>query len=129
MQVVRTQDMQTRRGPEEWFTGLVRMDSLSTSGGGYFRILFEPGARTHWHTHPEGQYLHIVTGTGRVGREGGPVVEVDAGDVVFFEPGERHWHGAAPETFMVHLAISPAINTGGGTDWQEPVTDGEYAGA
>jgi quercetin dioxygenase-like cupin family protein len=74
------------------------------------------------------QFLFVVTGSGRAGSEGGPVVELSAGDVVFFAPGERHWHGAGPETFMIHIAITPAIGTEGGTDWLEPVTDEEYAG-
>jgi quercetin dioxygenase-like cupin family protein len=120
--------MQTRPGPEDWFTGSVWMDHAQTEGGGYFRVLFEPGARTHWHTHPEGQYLHILTGQGRIGTEDGAVEDVKAGDTIFFAPDEKHWHGASPDTFMVHLAISPAINTGGGTDWREPVTDEQYAG-
>ena len=130
MQVVSSRDMETRRGPEDWFTGDVWMQAASVPqpGAGVFRVLFEPGARTNWHTHPEGQFLFVVTGSGRAGSEGGPVVELSAGDVVFFAPGERHWHGAGPETFMIHIAITPAIGTEGGTDWLEPVTDEEYAG-
>ena len=130
MQVVSSRDMETRRGPGDWFTGDVWMQAASVPqpGAGLFRVLFEPGARTNWHTHPEGQFLFVVTGSGRAGSEGGPVVELSAGDVVFFAPGERHWHGAGPETFMIHIAITPAIGTEGGTDWLEPVTDEEYAG-
>jgi quercetin dioxygenase-like cupin family protein len=130
MQVVSSRDMETRRGPGDWFTGDVWMQAASVPqpGAGIFRVLFEPGARTNWHTHPEGQFLFVVTGSGRAGSEGGPVVELSAGDVVFFAPGERHWHGAGPETFMIHIAITPAIGTEGGTDWLEPVTDEEYAG-
>jgi quercetin dioxygenase-like cupin family protein len=129
MQVVSSRDMETRRGPGDWFTGDVWMQAASVPqpGAGIFRVLFEPGARTNWHTHPEGQFLFVVTGSGRAGSEGGPVVELSAGDVVFFAPGERHWHGAGPETFMIHIAITPAIGTEGGTDWLEPVTDEEYA--
>ena len=99
MQIVSSRDMETRRGPEEWFTGDVWLEatSIPTPGAGLFRVLFEPGARTNWHTHPEGQFLYVVTGAG-------------------------------PETFMVHIAITPAIGTEGGTDWMEPVTDEEYAG-
>ena len=131
MQVVSSKDMETRRGPEDWFTGDVWLETASVPkpGAGLFRVLFEPGARTNWHTHPEGQFLFVVTGAGRAGTEGGPVEEIEAGDVVFFAPGERHWHGAGPDTFMVHIAITPAISTDGGTDWLEPVADEEYSGA
>ncbi len=131
MQVVSSRDMETKRGPGDWFTGDVWLEtaSISSPGAGLFRVLFEPGARTNWHTHPEGQFLYVVTGAGRAGTEGEAVVEIEAGDVVFFAPGEKHWHGAGPDTFMVHMAITPAISTGGGTDWMEPVTDEQYAGA
>jgi quercetin dioxygenase-like cupin family protein len=130
MQVVSSRDMETRRGPEDWFTGDVWLEtaSMPAPGAGLFRVLFEPGARTNWHTHPEGQFLYVVTGAGRAGTEGGPVVEIEAGDVVFFAPDEKHWHGAGPETFMVHIAITPAISTEGGTDWLEPVADEDYSG-
>ena len=129
MRVVSQGDMEGRRGPEDWFTGDVWMDAASVPqpGAGLFRVLFEPGARTNWHTHPEGQVLFVVTGAGRAGTEGGPVEEIEAGDVVFFAPSERHWHGAGPDTFMVHIAITPAISTDGGTDWLEPVADEEYS--
>ncbi len=130
MRVVSAENMETRRGPEEWFTGNVWMDAAPASppGAGVFRVLFEPGARTNWHTHPEGQVLYVVTGTGRAQKEGEPVVEIGAGDVVHFAPGEKHWHGAGPGTFMVHVAVNPAVETDGGTDWMEPVTDEEYSG-
>ena len=130
MKVISTTDMQTRRGPEDWFTGDVWMDfaSVPPPGAGVFRVLFEPGARTNWHTHPEGQFLYVVTGEGRAQREGEPIVEIVAGDVVYFAPNEKHWHGAVSDTFMVHIAISPALSTEGGTQWMEPVTDEEYAG-
>ena len=95
---------------------------------GVFRVFFEPGARTNWHTHPEGQIFYVVTGRGRAGREDGLVEEVSAGDTVCFAPGERHWHGAAPDSYMVHVAINPAASSGGGTEWLEPVTDEEYEG-
>ena len=128
MQVVSSRDMETRRAPEDWFTGDVWLETVSipSPGAGLFRVLFEPGARTNWHTHPEGQFLFVVTGAGRAGTEGGSVVEIAAGDVVFFAPGEKHWHGAGPDTFMVHIAITPALSTEGGTDWLEPVMDEEY---
>jgi quercetin dioxygenase-like cupin family protein len=130
LEIISTKDTETRRGPEDWFTGAVWMEvgSIPSPGAGFFRVFFEPGARTNWHTHPEGQFLFIVTGTGRVGTEDGQVVEVGAGDSVYFAPQERHWHGAGPRTYMVHLAITPAISTAGGTDWLEPVTDEEYEG-
>ncbi|MDQ3589927.1 MAG: cupin domain-containing protein [Actinomycetota bacterium] len=128
MKVISPRDMETRRGPEDWFTGTVWMDAaVETPGAGIFRVLFEPGARTNWHTHPEGQFLYVVTGTGRAQKEGESVVEIGAGDVVYFAPDEKHWHGAGPETYMVHIAITPAISTEGGTDWMEPVTDEEYS--
>jgi len=123
--------MEPRRGPEKWFTGAVWMDAApagSPPGAGVFRVLFEPGARTNWHTHPEGQILYVVTGEGRAQREGEPVVEIGPGDVVYFAPGEKHWHGAAPQYFMVHVAVNPAASSGGGTEWLEPVTDEEYLG-
>ena len=129
MKVISLKDMESRRGPEDWFTGAVWMDAaVETPGAGIFRVLFEPRARTNWHTHPEGQFLYVVTGDGRVQKEGEPVVEIGAGDVVYFAPDEKHWHGAGPHTYMVHIAISPALSTGGQTDWMEPVTDEEYAG-
>jgi quercetin dioxygenase-like cupin family protein len=129
VKVVSAQGMEGRKGPEDWFTGNVWLESASVPrpGAGLFRVLFEPEARTNWHTHPEGQFLFVVTGAGRAGSEGEPVLEIEAGDVVYFAPGERHWHGAAPGTFMVHIAITPAISTEGGTDWLEPVTDEEYS--
>ena len=132
MRVVSFRELQAQRGPEDWFTGTVWLDA-SPAGevpdAGIFRVSFEPGARTDWHTHPEGQILYVVTGEGRAQREGGEVVQIGAGDVVYFAPGEKHWHGASPDTFMVHIAITPAISTEGGTDWMQPVTDEQYVGA
>lgn len=125
MKVVSAQDMETRRGPEEWFSGTVWMAVAPASlpGVRVLRVLFEPGARTNWHTHPEGQILYVVTGTGRAQKEGEKVVEFGPGDVVYFSPGEKHWHGAAPDTFMVHAAVNPAVESDGGTEWMEPLTD------
>lgn len=130
MKVITTRDTQSRRGPAERFTGEVWMDASPAEPPvcGAFHVFFAPGARTNWHTHPEGQILHIVSGEGRVAMDGGPAAKVRAGDVVYFAPGERHWHGASPGTYMVHLAINPASSTDGGTDWMEPVTDEEYGG-
>ena len=132
MRVVTHDDFQTRRGPSEWFTGTVWMDASpagESPDASAFRVFFEPGARTNWHTHPEGQVLYIVTGTCRAAREGEQPVEVEAGGVVYFAPDEKHWHGANPDSYMVYVAVSPAATTAGGTDWLEPVTDEEYAGA
>ena len=128
MKVVSSRDAQTRRGPEEWFTGTVWMDATSVPqpGAGLFRVLFEPGARTNWHTHPEGQVLYVLTGMGRIQKEGEGVLEIQPGDIVYIAPGEKHWHGASPDTFMVHIAISPALETDGATEWLEPVTDEDY---
>jgi quercetin dioxygenase-like cupin family protein len=130
MRIVTPGGMQTRRGPADWFTGAVWMDA-SPAGpspdANVFRVFFEPGARTNWHTHPEGQILFILTGTCRVGKEGEPPVDVGAGGVVIFAPNERHWHGANPDSYAVHAAVNPAATSGGGTDWLEPVTDEQYA--
>ena len=130
MRIVTPQDFQTQRAPADWVTGVVWMDR-SPAGpppdAGVFRVFFEPGARTNWHTHPEGQILFILTGTCRVGKEDEPPVDVEAGGVVYFAPNERHWHGAGPNSYMVHAAANPAANSDGGTDWHEPVTDEQYA--
>ncbi len=132
MKLVSTRDVETRRAPEEWFTGTGWMSGTpagSPPDAGIFRVFFEPGTRTNWHTHPEGQILYVVTGEGRAQREGDPVVEIGPGDVVYFAPGEKHWHGAGPRSYMVHAAVSPAADSTGGTDWLEPVTDDQYSGA
>ena len=128
MKVVSSRDAETRRAPEEWFTGTVWMEAtqIPPPGAGLFRVLFEPGARTNWHTHPEGQILYVLTGVGRVQKEGEGALEIQPGDIVYIAPGEKHWHGAAPDTFMVHIAISPALETDGATEWLGPVTDEEY---
>ena len=128
MKVVSSRDSETRRAPEEWFTGTVWMEAtqIPQPGAGLFRVLFEPGARTNWHTHPEGQILYIITGMGRVQKEGEGVLEIQPGDIVYIAPDEKHWHGAAPDTFMVHIAVSPALETDGATDWLEPVADEDY---
>lgn len=108
--------------------GTVWMDvaPASAPGARIFRVLFEPGARTYWHTYPEGQILYVVTGTGRAQKECEKVVEIGPGDVVYFSPGEKPWHGAGPDTFTVHLVVNPASETDGGTDWLALVTDEEY---
>jgi quercetin dioxygenase-like cupin family protein len=118
-------------GPADWFTGTVRIDPLfdrpdpaRVSGAA---VTFEPGARTAWHTHPLGQTLIVTAGCGRVQRDGGPVLEIRPGDVVWFPPGEKHWHGAGPATAMTHIAIQEKLN-GKPVDWLEKVTDEQYQG-
>jgi quercetin dioxygenase-like cupin family protein len=120
------------KGSADWFTGSVRVDPLfqapdpaRVSGG---QVTFEPGARTAWHTHPLGQTLIITAGLGWVQREGGPVEEVRPGDVVWFPPGLKHWHGATPTSAMAHIAIQEAID-GKAVDWMEKVSDEQYAKA
>lgn len=129
MEITRNGTRPTRRGPSEWFTGDVRMDPLmaaDTPGRpAGLHVTFAPGARTNWHTHRLGQTLIITSGLGQVQREGGPIETVAPGDVVWFEPGEKHWHGAAPEVAMSHIAIQ-AAQDGSTTDWMEPVTDAQY---
>jgi quercetin dioxygenase-like cupin family protein len=119
------------KGPTEYFTGVVRVDPLFTApqparvGGA--SVTFEPGARTAWHTHPLGQTLIVTSGCGWVQREGGPVEVIRAGDVVWFPPGEKHWHGATPTTAMTHIAIHEQLD-GKAVDWLEHVTDQQYRG-
>ena len=117
------------KGPAEWFTGTVRIDPLFSSpeparAAGNL-VTFEPGARTAWHTHPLGQTLIVTAGCGWVQREGGPVEEIRPGDVVWFEPSERHWHGATATTAMSHIAIQEALN-GTPVTWMEKVSDEQY---
>ena len=130
MNITRANTVATTRGPAAYFTGTVWLDEMSggTTGSRVraLRVTFEPGARTAWHTHPHGQLLHILSGVARVQRAGGPVETVLPGDSVWFEPGERHWHGAAPDHGMVHLAIQQADESGSTAKWLEPVSDAEY---
>jgi len=118
-------------GPDGWFTGQVRIDPLfeapDPARAAGASVTFEPGARTAWHTHPLGQTLIVTSGFGRVQREGGPIEEIRPGDVVWFEPGEKHWHGAAPETGMSHIAIQEALD-GEVVEWMEQVSDVQYVG-
>ena len=117
------------KGPSDYFTGTVRVDPLfsapSPARVSGARVTFEPGARTAWHTHPLGQTLIVTEGFGRVQREGGQIEEIRPGDVVWFPPGERHWHGASPTTAMTHLAIQEQLD-GRAVDWLEKVTDDQY---
>src|SRR6187402_2992614 len=118
-------------GPSDYFTGTVRIDPLFEApapGRGYgASVTFEPGARTAWHTHPLGQTLIVTAGCGRVQRAGGPIEEIRPGDVVWFAPGERHWHGAAPTTAVTHIAIQEQLD-GKAVDWLEKVSEEEYSG-
>lgn len=120
----------TTAGPREWFTGAVYLDSVATPSAGSrlsaSSVHFTPGARTAWHTHPHGQTIYITEGVGRCQRRGGPVEVIRPGDRVFFEPGEEHWHGAAPDRFMTHLALFEVNDQGHGANWLEHVTDDEY---
>jgi len=131
MNVARAGTPPIQRGPAEWFSGTVWLDDLAgaapvKAGFRAFRVTFEPGARTAWHTHPHGQTLHILSGVGRVGRADGETVEVFPGDSVWFEPGERHWHGAAPNHVMSHLAVQPTDEAGSSAAWFEQVSDTDY---
>lgn len=129
MDITRIGSQPSARGPAEWFTGTVRIDPLfqpkTPARAAGACVTFEPGARTAWHTHPLGQTLVITAGCGWVQREGGPVEEVHPGDVVWFPPGERHWHGATPTTAMTHIAIQEALD-GKVVDWLEQVSDAQY---
>ena len=131
MQIKRAGAQASVKGPADWFTGTVRIDPLYTSthpgSAAGNAVTFEPGARTAWHTHPAGQALIITAGAGLVQREGGPIEEVRPGDTVWFEPGEKHWHGAAPATAMTHIAIQEAVD-GKLVDWLEHVSNEHYSG-
>ena len=119
-------------GPDDWFTGTVRIDPLfqptEPARAGGAAVTFEPGARTAWHTHPLGQTLIVIAGVGLVQRDGDPAEEIRPGDVVQFAPGEKHWHGAAPETAMTHFAIQEALD-GTAVEWMEHVTEEQYRAA
>lgn len=125
--------MDTGRGPSEWFTGAVYVDLVAVPIGpsrvSAGMVHFTPGARTAWHRHRYGQTIYVTEGIGLVQRRAGEVEVVQAGDRVFFEPEEDHWHGAAPNRFMVHLALQQVDEQGRAADWGEKVTDEEYAGA
>jgi quercetin dioxygenase-like cupin family protein len=123
----------TGAGAAEWFTGAVFIDTIAVAREdwpvGAASVHFTPGARTAWHTHPRGQTIWVTEGVGLCQREGGPVEVIRPGDRVFFEPGEKHWHGAAPTRFMTHVAIHPAGDDGSTVTWGEHVSDEEYAAA
>lgn len=127
-----TERPKTARGPADWFTGTVWVDSVvapeSQTALRAARVSFEPGARTAWHTHPNGQAIHVLSGVCRAQRKGGPVVELRAGDSAWFAPGEVHWHGAAADLAMVHLAMQQPDDNGDVVTWLEHVSDAEYTG-
>jgi quercetin dioxygenase-like cupin family protein len=132
MQITRS-SLETVRGPADRFTGDVYIDTIASrsgpSGLGAAVVHFTPGARTTWHTHPHGQTIWVTDGVGLCQRRDGPVEVIRPGDRVFFEPGEEHWHGAAPTRFMAHVAIHEADDKGSTVTWGEHVTDEEYAQA
>lgn len=130
MRIDRAGFQASAKGPEAYFTGAVRVDSPFKGSGQLSgaTVTFEPGARTAWHTHPLGQTLLVVAGLGRVGRWEGEVQEIRPGDIVWFEPGEKHWHGAAPDCAMSHIAIAE-MQDGEVVDWMEKVSDHDYGKA
>ena len=129
MQITRPGSHPSKPGPADWFTGAVRIDPLfdapDPARADGRAVTFEPGARTAWHTHPFGQTLVVLSGLGLAQREGGPIEEIRPGDVVWFAPGEKHWHGASPATAMTHLAIQEGED-GRTVDWMEQVSEEEY---
>jgi quercetin dioxygenase-like cupin family protein len=131
MDIKRTGSQPSARGPAEWFTGSVRIDqpfqAADPARAGGAVVTFEPGARTAWHTHPLGQTLIVTAGGGRAQRWGGSIEEIRPGDVIWFAPGEKHWHGAAPTTAMTHIAIAEKLD-GKAVDWLEHVSDEQYQG-
>ena len=120
----------TGPGPADWFTGSVFIDPIAApaepSRVQAASVHFTPGARTAWHTHPSGQTIHVIEGRGLCQSRGGPVEAIAAGDTVFFEAGEDHWHGAAPDRFMTHIAMQEVDDSGSAVAWGEHVTDEEY---
>ena len=129
MEIIKNGIQESVKGPEEWFTGSVRIDPLfskkeTTKAAGVL-VTFETGARTVWHTHPVGQTLIVTSGFGLAQREGGPIEEIQPGDVVWFEAGEKHWHGASPNKAMSHIAIQEEKD-GNVVEWMEKVSDDQY---
>jgi len=129
MEIKRNGSQPSAKGPADWFTGAVRIDSpfkatdpARVAGA---IVTFEPGARTAWHTHPLGQTLIVTAGCGRAQRWGGPIEEIRPGDIVWFPPGEKHWHGAGPTTALTHIAIQEQLG-GKAVDWLEKVRDDQY---
>ena len=129
MDITRSGSRASTKGPKEYFTGTVRIDPMFEAGDPGravgASVTFEPGARTAWHTHPLGQTLIVTAGAGRAQRWGGPIEDIRPGDVIWFAPGEKHWHGALPSTAMTHLAIQERLD-GKTVEWLEQVTDEQY---
>ena len=132
MQITRN-NIETTAGPSEWFTGAVYVDPVATPSDvsrlSASSVHFTPGARTAWHTHPRGQTIYVIEGVGRCQRRGGPIEIIRPGDRVYFGPGEDHWHGAAPNRFMTHIAMQEVDDEGTAVNWAEHVTDEEYNAA
>ncbi|RJT34287.1 cupin domain-containing protein [Mesorhizobium waimense] len=129
MNITRNGSQPSAKGPADYFTGTVRIDApfkgSDAARVGGATVTFEPGARTAWHSHPLGQTLIVIAGTGSAQREGGPIEEIRAGDIVWFAPEEKHWHGASPTTAITHIAIAEALD-GKVVDWMEKVSDEQY---
>src|SRR5437868_369324 len=129
MEIKRVDTQASTKAPADWFTGTVRIDPLfqanAPARAAAASVTFEPGARTAWHTHPLGQTLIVTSGVGWVQREGGSIEEIRPGDVVWFPPGLKHWHGASPTTAMTHIAIQETLD-GKVVDWMEKVSDQQY---
>ena len=130
MEIIKNGTQPSVKGPEDWFTGNVRIDPIFSQKENITKaaaalVTFEPGARTAWHTHPAGQTLIITSGLGLVQKEGGPIEEVGPGDVVWFPPNEKHWHGASPNKAMSHMAIQEEVG-GELVKWMEKVSDEQY---
>ena len=129
MQITRN-DIDTNLGPGDWFTGTVYIDPIAVPAGSSrlsaSSVHFTPGARTAWHTHPNGQTIYVLEGVGFAQRRGGPIEVIRAGDRVFFEPGEDHWHGATPGRLMTHVAMLQVDEDGNNATWGDHVTDEEY---
>jgi quercetin dioxygenase-like cupin family protein len=129
MEIKRAGSQASTKGSPDWFTGTVRIDPLHSAPDpariACASVTFEPGARTAWHTHPLGQTLIVVAGMGLAQREGGPVETIRPGDIVWFQPGEKHWHGASPTAAMTHIAIQERLD-GKAADWMEHVSDEDY---
>ena len=132
MQITRN-SLDTAAGPEDWFTGSVYVDAVAAPSAGSrlsaSSVHFTPGARTAWHTHPNGQTIWVLEGVGLCQLRGGPIEVIRLGDRVFFEPGEEHWHGAAPNRFMTHLAMLEVDDEGTAAAWGDHVNDEEYGAA
>ena len=129
MEIKRADSQNSTKGPADWFTGAVRIDPLFEAPGPArvrgASVTFEPSARTAWHTHPLGQTLIVTAGLGWAQREGGPIEEIRLGDIIWFAPDEKHWHGATPTTAMTHIAIQEALD-GKVAEWMEKVSEEEY---